>query len=968
MTNPEVQFLDYFFVVRISPRKYRLFFQIAGLLLVMRLSAQTPTDTLVLPGSPKSEVRSTRPTRDSLNSESSRTQEARNSFFRATRDSVALGRDTIDPTLRDSLVPPATDSAVVDLSRIRISNDALDDLVDYKARDSMWFDVKNKQVHLYGEASVKYTTLTITAGYILLDYANSEISAKPFPDSSGQMAGRPDFKDTDQAFTASGLRYNFKTRKGIIYEARTQQEDLYVLGERAKFIGSASVDTTQKSRNTIYNSDALITTCDAEHPHYGIRTKKLKVIPNKLVVTGLSNLEVGGIPTPFILPFGFFPITQTRKAGLIIPRDFEFADQEGLGIKDFGWYQPISEHMDVTTIFNAYTSGSWGVTSTARYNQRYKFNGDFQLRYNNRIREDATAKKISSKSFGIRWTHTQDPKAHPTRRFGGSVNIETNRDQNRNRNDYASVYQNTLSSNLTYSKTFPGKPYQFNAGLRHSQNTQTRIMDISLPSATFTMQRIFPFKRKEQIGDERWYEKISLTYSSRLENAFRTVDTLLFTRKTLETARMGIQHQASTDFNFKLFKYINIAPRLDFKETWYPYNIEKQLLNETRLAYDTTFENGEIVAITVDSTRSQFGIDTTFRIWKFNAIHEYNAGISANTALFFTKQFKRGWFRGIRHTMKPSVSMGYGPDFTNSRYFKTVYTDLRPAYNDTVRYSIFEDAIFGGPAIGGRDIVLNYTLINVLEIKHRTRNDSLPVKKVRIFDNLGFSGNYSLTRDSLKWSTISTGGLFRFFKGIVNVTWNATFDPYITNAKGTRINRYMLNERGRLVRTTALGFQVNTAFTVSQLRGMFNRRHDGSVDAVSTPRNTTNSVAHTDDLLGWFDNWRINHRISFDRRLISTGYGTYRDTFAIGTNNISVAGSIQLTSKWSFDINNISYDFPSKSLVYPDIGITRDLHCWQLSLSWQPTRGTYSFYINVKPGSLDFLKIPYRKNYYDARF
>ncbi|MBL7781353.1 MAG: hypothetical protein JNM22_09045, partial [Saprospiraceae bacterium] len=651
--------------------------------------------------------------------------------------------------------------------------------------------------------------------------------------------------------------------------------------------------------------------------------------------------------------------------GVIIPRDFEFADQEGLGIKDFGWYQPISEHMDLTFIFNAYTSGTWGVTSTARYNQRYKYTGDFQLRYNNRVREDATAKKISSKSFGLRWTHNQDPKAHPTRRFGGSINLETNRDQNRNRNDYASVYQNTMSSNLTYSKSFPGKPYQINAGMRHSQNTQTRVMDISLPSATFTMQRIYPFKKKEQVGKEQWYEKISLTYSSRLDNQFRTIDTLLFTEKTLQNARMGIQHQASTDFNFKVFKYINIAPRVDLKETWYPYSIEKQLLNESRLKYDTTFQNGEIIDIAVDSAKSQFGIDTTLRRWGFNAIHEYNTGISVNTALFFTKQFKHGWFRGIRHSMKPLVSVGYGPDFTNSRYFKTVYTDLRPAYNDTVRYSIFEDAIFGGPSIGGRDVALNYTLVNVLEIKHRTRNDSLPVKKVRIFDNLGFTGNYSLTRDTLKWSTISTGGLFRFFKGIVNVTWNATFDPYIANAKGQRVNQYVLHEKGRLLRTTALGLQVNTGFTVSQLRSYFDKK-DNSAGTSNTPR--AGSASPKDDLLGWFDNWRINHRISFERRLIPTGYGTARDTFLIGTNNIGVAGSLQLTSKWSFDINNISYDFPSKSLVYPDIGITRDLHCWQLSLSWQPTRGTYSFFIAVKPGSLDFLKIPYRKNYYDAQF
>jgi hypothetical protein len=239
----------------------------------------------------------------------------------------------------------------------------------------------------------------------------------------------------------------------------------------------------------------------------------------------------------------------------------------------------------------------------------------------------------------------------------------------------------------------------------------------------------------------------------------------------------------------------------------------------------------------------------------------------------------------------------------------------------------------------------------------------LPVKKVRIFDNLGFSGNYSLTRDTLKWSTINTGGLFRLYKGVINITWSATFDPYVTNEKGKRINRYSIRENGKLLRTTSLGLQVNTGFTVSQLRGIINKKQEPGSTNTNTPRNS--SAAAKDDLLGWFDNWRVNHRISFDRHLVT---GTSRDTFLIGTNNVSVAGSIPLNSKWSLDLNNISYDFPSKRLVYPDIGISRDLHCWQLSLSWQPTRGTYSFFIAVKPGTLDFIKVPYRKNYYDASF
>jgi hypothetical protein len=878
-------------------------------------------------------------------------------------DSLAALLDTLPPFQGFS------DSASIDLSRsVRFSNDGLDEEVSYGARDSMWFDVKNKQVHLYGAASVKYTSLTITAGYILLDYSKNEITAALYPDSSGKLAGPPDFKDGQQSFTAQKLRYNFKSKKGIIYEARTQQDDLYVLGERAKFIGSADADTSGRARNTIFNQDAIITTCDQPHPHFGIRTKKLKVIPDKLVVTGFSNVEIGGIPTPLVLPFGFFPISKTRKAGLIIPRDFEFADREGLGIKDFGWYQPINEHMDATALLNIYTSGSWGISGTLRYKEIYRYDGNFRLRYNKRVSENNQAQKVAARSFGIAWQHAQDAKAHPTRRFGGSINIETNRDQNRNRNDFGSVYQNTLNSNLNYSRSFPGKPYQLNMGLTHSQNTQTRIMNISLPNATFTMQRIFPFKRKVQVGSEKWFEKISLNYNSQLRNDLSTIDTLLFTRRTLQTARIGIQHRASTDYNVKIFKYINIAPSISVEENWYPYQIEKQLKNEIRYVYDTVRQNGEIVAINVNENKTQYGIDTTVRNWGFYTYRNINSSISANTALFLTKQFKKGWLRGFRHTFKPSASMSFGPDYTRSRYdrfYRTVETDLRRGtrFNDTLTYSVFDEANFGRPpgTRNARDLILNYSLGNIIEFKHYSARRDTVLRK-RLFDNLVFSGNYNLTADSLHWSTIGTGGLFRFFKGILNVTWNATFDPYITNARGVRINQYMLEQNGKLFRMSNLGVQFNTNCTVKQLRDLFKK----TPVAGAKPEDPQQKL-DKDEFIDWFDNFNLSHRISFDRRLIPTGYGTAKDTLVIGTNNLSVSGSIQLTSKWAINLNNISYDFPSKRLVYPDLGISRDLHCWQLNLSWQPDRGTYLFTINVKPGSLDFLKVPYRKNNFDAR-
>lgn len=900
------------------PRKYRLFFQFACLLFAWNgISAQTPDSTALF-----------------------------------APDSIPVGRG---------------DSAVVDLSNVKISKDGLDAEVAYGAKDSMWFDVLKKQVHLYGDAKVKYTSLEIKAGYILLDYGKNEISAEQLRDTSGQLAGLPEFNDGEQNFTANRLRYNFKTRKGIIYEARTKQQEMYVLGTKAKFVGSAITDSTQAAKNTIYNQDAIITTCDAEHPHFGIRTKKLKVIPNKLVVTGFSNLELGGVPTPFVIPFAFFPLTKNRKAGILMPKDFQGRREEGLGINDLGWYQPISEHADATVLFRAFTSGTVGVRGNLRYNFKYRFSGNLDLDFNKRVTEDSRAEKVVANSFGIRFTHNQDPKAHPTRKLNGSINIQTNRDQNRNQNDYESVFQNTLSSNLAFSKIFPGKPYQFSAALRHSQNNQTRQMDITLPSVNFTMQRIFPFRKKITVGKERWYEKISLTYSSKLDNSFRTVDTLLFTKSTLNNARMGIQHQASSDYTFKLFKYINVSPNIRYEENWYPYTIRKEL-DETKVeeVYDTTYDDsGAILARTLNESKSKFGEVVTRRVWDFHSFRKYDVGISTNTALFYTKQFKKGWFRGIRHKMTPSASIGFGPDYSKQqdRYFKYYYTDIRPDKRDSLTYNIYDEAIYSKPDLGKRNIALSYSLANVLEFKHySSRRDS--VMKKRIFENLNFSGSYSLTADSLKWSTVGTGGLFRLFKGITNLTWNVTFDPYIADEKGRRIDVLMIKNKGRLVRTTQLGFALNTGFTVKQMRDLIAGKNEPK--GSDTRSQTQNTLAETDDLLSLFNNFRVSHRISLNRQLIPTGYGTARDTFAIGTNNISISGSLKLTSKWSLDLGNISYDFPSKQLVYPDLGFTRDLHCWSLSLRWQPDRGTYSFFIGVKPGALEFLKVPYRKDYYDT--
>lgn len=861
---------------------------------------------------------------------------------------ILLNRPDTLPRMVDTLVA-AVDSAI---ARVRLArNLGIREEVNYGARDSMYFDIRNKQLHLWGEAYVRYTDLDITAGYILVDYVNNVVTAEPFPDTSGRMQGIPAFKNSDQNFTAQRIRYNFKTEKGKIQELSTRQEDLYVVSEAGKFIGTGGDSTLSP---VFYNKDALITTCDAEHKHYGIRARKQKVVPDKLVVTGMSNLEVAGIPTPLILPFGFYPITKSRKAGLIIPRDFEFADAEGLGIKQWGWYQPVNEHVDLTAQFNAYVSGSFGTLITTRYNKRYGYNGNLQLEYNRRVQENAQAQKVTQQSYGLRLTHNQDPKAHPSRKFGGTINLQTNNNQSLNNNDYSNVFQNELRSNLNYYQSFPGKPYSYSASFSHSQNTRTRLMNVSFPTAQFTLQRIYPFKRKEVVGKSRWYEQVTFVLRSEMDNRLSAPDTAFFTSETLRNSRAGIRHTAGSDINFKLFKYINLSPRINYEENWYPYTTRRELLDSIVYRYDTIRdpENPNVIlSIVVDSAATTWGLDTMFREWGFSPFRTFDAGVSLSTALFFTQQFKKGWFRGFRHTIKPSISTGFGPDFSGSNYFRTVETDLRPGFNDTITYNIFEDNIYGRPSQNSRDIVLSYSLLNVLEFKHRSKKAEGGLKKVRIFDNLTFSGNYNLSADSLQWSPISTGGLFRLFKGVSQFTWNTSFDPYILNERGVRVDRFVLKEEGKLVRVANLGLALNTNFSVGQLRDMIQGKGKAPAGGY-------------DDLAGWLKDFHVTHRIGWALRPVP---GTNRDTFALTTNNISVYGRIPLSSKWSFDIGNISYDFPSRQIVYPDFGLTRDLHCWQISLRTQPVRGTYELFINVKPGTLDFLKVPYRKNNFDGR-
>lgn len=844
---------------------------------------------------------------------------------------------------------------------VPISANALEEQVAYGAKDSITFNNSENKMYLYGDAFVKYEGMELKAGYIALDLDSNIAFAQKFADSIGQVTGQPTFSDGRQNFEAERMRYNFKSQKGLVYGVSTTQSNLFLTGTKTKFV---SKEVTQKDTTTtehiLYNRRAIFSTCDLPHPHYGIRSIRQKVIADKVVVAGPSNLEIGGIPLPIVLPFAVFPLKEFKSTGLIFPRGYEYSPQWGFGLDGVGWYFPISDYLDLRLTGQIYWHGTWGITADSRYRKRYKYNGNLNLSFSSRRSIDDP---LRTNSYSIRWSHNQDAKAHPTRRLSGNVNIQGNGFQRINNNDARSVLQNTLSSNVSYNQSFPGKPYRFSANMSHSQNTQTRRVNISFPTLNFQMDRVFPFKREGSRGSkEKWYEKISFRYTAQAQNQFTATDTTLFSNQTLRDARFGIRQDASTDLNFNLLKYINVSPNASLREIWNFHTIRRN--------FDPTVET---VLDTLENTLDTIGYGSviTDTLFGFEPFRELTTGVSLNTILFGTMQFKKGRLRGIRHTLKPTISFSYIPDYlTRDGFFRngidTVDTDIRTEVNQRQAYNIFQGGVYGLPRSGKRQMLLNYSLNNIFEAKFFSKKDSVD-KKIKLFDNIRVGGSYNFAADSLKFSIVSASGTTRLFQGMTTVGINASWDPYAVNASNQRINQFYWRTNGKLLRFLNASFRFNTRVSVAALKKLFKKDNQSSSRTTNNAQQADGRVAATpqkeDGFLKFLEGFNLNHSLVFR----ASKDINQQTIWNIQTHSINITvQNIQLTKNWGVGIGNIGYDFKNSRTTYPDLRITRDLHCWEAFFAWQPQRGTFYFTIKVKNPPLDALKIPYSKNNVDA--
>lgn len=821
--------------------------------------------------------------------------------------------------------------------QIRVSKNAITSPVKYSSVDTQWVDMRRKQVHLIGQAKVTYQDIELEAGYIIFSFETNVVTARGLIDSSGQLVQKPHFKQGSQQFTSREMRYNFRTKKGFSLENTTTEGDLHVLTNKTKFVGGAS----DSLDNQIYGKNAIITTCDADIPHYGIRSTKQKIIPDKSVIIGPSNLEIAGVPTPLWLPFGFFPITKSRKAGLVFSLDYDYRDELGYGLRGIGYFTPLGPYANLSILTDVYTRGSYRVSIRSDYNRRYRFSGGGEITWTDLGREVPETGEIErDRLFKVIYTHRQDPKANPYHNISGRIQFESSAFSRLNYYDANNVLANTISSSMNYRRTWLGKPYQFTAAITQSQNLRSGQIDMTLPEASFVVQRLQPFKRKRGGGQEKWFERIGMTYSANLISRLSGPDSTFFSQETFRKARPGIRQNASINSNFNVLKYVNVVPSVTYTEIW-NYNTLRRENDMIPIFNSDTIFNTDGSVFSIENDTTSYGSQITRYEQDFKTYRQLSMGVNLNTAIFGTMRFSKGWLRGLRHTIKPNIGFNYTPGNNNTSWFDEYARGTTEDFSDLQRYSYFDGGPFGAPSYSTGAMSLNYSLNNIFEAKYFSFKDSTN-KKVNLFDNIIVSGSYNFMADSLKWSGIRIGGGTNLFKRISRLDINLLYDPYALDEAGKTINTFYWDTNRKPLRFVSASFRITTNVTIGKIR-----------ELIEGP----SSREPKDDVIGLLEGFSIQHNIN---TMLMPQNG--KDTFLITTHTLNTSGNIRITDKWMINVGNIGYDFRSQRITYPSFTFIRDLHCWEMNLGWYPEIGAYTFMVKVKPSTLDFIKIPYRRN------
>ncbi len=845
---------------------------------------------------------------------------------------------------QDSLVAPA-DSAVSLAQPVSAGKAGdLDAPVVYTCDDSMAVEMGGvRKVYLWKNVVVTYKDIELKADYVEFNMDSQTVFAKGLPDSTGKIVGNPVFKQGNQEFESENMYYNFNTRKGYIKTLRTNQEG-----------GVLHADLTKRLPNGDINlKGGKYTTCDAEHPHFYIALTKAVSIPGDKIVSGPAYIVLEDVPLPIGIPFGFFPNTRTSASGILLPTYGEEMSR-GFYLRNGGYYIALNDHVDLRIQGDIYTKGTWGVNATSNYRKRYAFSGSFSGRfYQNITSEKDLPDYRKSNDFSIQWSHRQDPKANPTRTFGANVNFSSSSFDRNHSYNIENYLNTTKSSSISYSKIWPGSPFNLTAGLTHSQNSSTKAVNLSLPNLTFNMSAIYPFRNIGNPAKDRFWKNIQLTYSSALQNNITTTDSLLFTKRMFENMQNGYRHNIPLSFNFKPINGFNITPSLNYTGYLYTSQIRKYWDPEAMVPGDTV--PGGIVTDTITGL--------TYAHALYPAL-----SITLNPKIYGMFAFKKGSVKAIRHVISPSASFSYVPDVRGiiPSYYRSVRNEKT---GDTVVYSIYDNNLWRAPSANGRSASLSLSLRNTLEMKYKPKNDtSETLKKAKILENFDFSTSYNPYLKKFRWSDIRFNTGNSFFNGKMDARLSASFDPYQLDSTGIRINRLEINDflkNHRLARLKnaqlSVGLRLQSAAGKKPAQQQSGQNNPAGPDASVLPAERTDAyeldnfnTEQVDFSIPW--SFRFDYSFSYSKLALKSSI----------VQSLRVSGDFSLTPKWKIGMNT-GYDFVSKKMTMTNINIHRDLHCWEMSINFVPfgDRKSYSFNINVKSSILRDLKYNKSRSWYD---
>ena len=732
------------------------------------------------------------------------------------------------------------------------------------------------------------------------------------------------------------------TKKAIIFNSRTEEAGLNILS-----------DKTKKENDSVYfmNRAKFTTSADIDNPEYYFLLRKAKVIPGQKIITGPTNMYIADVPTPIGLPFAYFPISNKRSSGVIFP-SFGEQNSRGYFIQNGGYYLPINDNLDLTLLGDYYTNGSYGFRVENTYIYRYKFRGNLSFRFENLIQSERGFPDYSKSSiYNLRWSHSQDTKSNPNSRFSASVNLGSSKyyQQSVNQMNAANFLNNSLSSSVSYSKTFPGEP-QVNMSLSatHSQNTNTQTINMTLPTFQGSVSRIYPFAPK--VGAKKGIiQNVNFQYNVRGENRILTTDSLFFKKEMFETAKSGFQHSIPISTNFKLLKYFSFSTSANFQENWVFKTINKSY-------------NAELNDVEINENKG------------FDSFRTYNFPTSLGTTIYGMYNFsEKSKIKALRHVIRPSVSYGISPSF--DKYYDTYeVVSADGVTTSDIEYSRFEGSIFGLPNKNYSSSI-SLSLNNNLEAKVLDKeNDDEELKKVVLLNNLNFSTSYNLAADSLKLSPVRMTGGTQLFKNKMNINFGATLDPYALNENNVRINEFQISNGGGLFRLTSANLTFNYAFSSSSLdkdSGKNGSSVDESVrnggrddDLFGKAMDTSSEdFSNNDDTKDEKPSKLYNYKIPWTLRLAyAVNYNNSVGQNDISSHSLMFSSDIELSPKWSAGVSS-GYDFKNQGITYTQLRFERDLLSWRMNFSWIPfsANKSWNFFIGIKSGMLSDIKYDKRR-------